>query len=100
LRGRTWPIEGRKFPRCGGIRWKVEDNMDWIIQSKDGSISEITHQTTYDGFLVALRNLFSDPKKQFVSATLSGGAVLDEAAAKALLGGFTIGEGVIGETPI
>jgi hypothetical protein len=77
-------------------RWKVEDNMDWIIQSKDGT----THHTTYDGFLVALRDLFADPEKQFVSATLSGGTVLDEAAAKALLGGFTIGEGVIGETPI
>jgi hypothetical protein len=84
------------------LRWKAEDNMDWIIQSKDGSISDITHHTTYDGFLVALRDLFSNPKKQFVSATLSGGTVLDEAAAKALLGGggFGIGEGVIGETPI
>jgi hypothetical protein len=84
------------------MRYKVEreDNMDWIIQSKDRNISDITHHTTYDGFLVALRDLFSDPKKQFVSATLSGGTVLDEAAAKALLGGFTIGEGVIGQTPI
>ena len=51
-----------------------EDNMDWIIQSKDGT----THHTSYDGFLVALRDLFSDPKKQFVSATLSGGTVLRE----------------------
>jgi hypothetical protein len=74
----------------------VEDNMDWIIQSKD----EDTHHTSYDGFLVALRDLFNDPEKQFVSATLSGGTVLNEADAKALLGGFTIGEGVIGETPI
>ena len=70
--------------------------MDWIIQSQDGT----THHTSYDGFLVALRDLFNDPEKQFVSATLSGGTVLDEAAAKALLGEFTIGEGVIGETPI
>ena len=52
--------------------------MDWIIQSKDRNISDITHHTTYDGFLVALRDLFSDPKKQFVSATLSGGTVLRE----------------------
>jgi hypothetical protein len=70
--------------------------MDWIIQSKDGSISEITHHTSYDGFLVALRDLFSDPKKQFVSATLSDGTVLDEAEAKELAG-FTIGESGIGQ---
>jgi hypothetical protein len=75
----------------------VEDNMDWIIQSKDGT----THHTTYDGFLVALRDLFSDPRKPFISATLSDGTVIDEAEAKALLGGgFGIGEGVIGETPL
>jgi hypothetical protein len=71
--------------------------MDWIIQSKDGT----THHTSYDGFLVALRDLFDDPQKQFISATLADGTVLDEAAAKKLLGGgFTIGEGVIGETPV
>jgi hypothetical protein len=70
--------------------------MDWMIQSNDGT----THHTTYDGFLVALRDLFGDPEKQFVSATLSGGTALNEADAKALLGGFTIGEGVIGETPM
>jgi hypothetical protein len=82
-----------------GVRYNVEgreDNMDWTIQSKDGA----TDHTSYDGFLVALRDLFNDPEKQFVSATLSGGTVLDEAAAKALLGEFTIGEGIIGETPI
>ena len=70
--------------------------MVWIIQSKDGN----TRHTTYDGFLVALRDLFSDPKKQFISATLDDGTVLDEAAARKLVGGFGIGEGVIGETPI
>ena len=74
--------------------------MDWIIQSKDGSISEIKYYTTYDSFLVALRDLFSDPKRQFVSATLSGGAALNESDAKALLGGFTIGEGGTGQTPL
>jgi hypothetical protein len=74
--------------------------MDWIIQSKDGTISEIKHYTTKDGFLAALRDLFSDSKKQFVSATLSDGTVLDEASARALLGeGFTIGESPIGEGP-
>jgi hypothetical protein len=70
--------------------------MDWIIQSKDGPISEIKHYTTKDDFLAALRDLFGNPKKQFVSATLSDGTVLDEASAKALAG-FTIGESGIGQ---
>jgi hypothetical protein len=74
----------------------VEDNMDWTIQSKDGSISEITHYTTEDDFLAALRNLFGDPKKQFINATLPDGRVLDEATAK----GFTIGVSPIGQTPL
>ena len=70
--------------------------MDWIIQSKDGSISEIRHYTTEDGFLAALRDLFGDPKRKFISATLPDGTVLDEAAAK----GFTIGVSPIGQTPL
>ena len=70
--------------------------MDWIIQSKDGSISEITHYTTEDGFLAALRDLFGDPKRKFISATLPDGTVLDEAEAKELAG-FTIGESGIGQ---
>jgi hypothetical protein len=70
----------------------VEDNMDWIIQSKDG----ITHYTTEDDFRAALRDLFSDPKEQFISATLPDGTVLDEAEAKELAG-FTIGESGIGQ---
>jgi hypothetical protein len=61
--------------------------MDWIIQSKDGSFSEINYYTTYECFLVALRDLFDDPKRKFISTTLPDGKVLDEAAAK----GFTIG---------
>jgi hypothetical protein len=56
--------------------------MDWIIQSKDGT----THHTSYDGFLMALRDLFSDPEKQFVSATLSGGTVLDEGRREGVVG--------------
>ena len=75
--------------------------MDWTIQSKDGSIGEIIHYTTEDDFLAALKALFSDPKKQFVSATLSDGTVLDEASARALLGAaFTIGASGIGQAPI
>ena len=73
-----------------------EDNVDWTIQSKDRNFSDITHHTTVDDFLAALKALFSDPKKQFVSATLSDGTVLDEASAKALAG-FTIGESGIGQ---
>ena len=56
--------------------------MDWIIQSKDGT----THHTSYDGFLVALRDLFDDPQKQFISATLADGTVLDEVDVRALVG--------------
>jgi hypothetical protein len=77
------------------LRWKAEDKMDWLIQSKDRNISDITHHATEDGFRVALRDLFGNPKKQFVSATLSDGTVLDEASAK----GFTIGVSGIGQTP-
>jgi hypothetical protein len=71
----------------------VEDNMDWIIRSKDG----ITHYTTEDDFRAALRGLFGDPK-QFISATSADGKVLDEAAAKKLAG-FDIGGSAIGEGP-
>ena len=70
--------------------------MDWSIQTKDGT----TKHPTYDRFLAALRAIFSDPTQQFISATLDDGTVLDEAAAKKLIGGIGIGEGVIGETPI
>ena len=69
--------------------------MDWIIQSKDGT----TRYPTYNRFFAALRALFNDPTQQFISATLDDGTVLDKAAAKKLIGGFGIGEGVIGETP-
>jgi hypothetical protein len=69
--------------------------MNWIIQSKDRSITDITHHATEDGFRTALKALFSNPQKQFVSATLSDGAVLNEAAAK----GFAIGVSGIGQTP-
>jgi hypothetical protein len=58
--------------------------MDWIIQSTDGSISEIKYYTTEDVFLAALRDLFGDPKRKFISTTLPDGKVLDEAAAKGL----------------
>ena len=75
--------------------------MDWLIQSKDGRFSDITHHATEDDFLAALKALFSGPKKQFVSATLSDGTVLDEASARALLGAaFTIGASGIGQAPI
>jgi hypothetical protein len=65
---------------------ELRTNVEWIVQSKDRSISEIIHYTSEDGFLAALRDLFGDPKKQFISATLPDGKVLDEAAAKALTG--------------
>jgi hypothetical protein len=69
--------------------------MVWTIKSKDGT----TPYTTENGFIAALRDLFGDPKEQrFISANLPDGKVLDEAAAKALIG-FTIGESPIGEGP-
>jgi hypothetical protein len=77
----------------------VEDNMEWIIKSRGEitrGISESPRYTTEDGFLAALRDLFSDPRKQFVSATLPDGRVLDEATAK----GFTIEVSPIGQTPL
>ena len=70
--------------------------MDWIIQSKGGSISDIRYYTTDDGFLAALRDLFGDPTRRFISATLPNGRVLDKAAAK----GVTIGVSPIGQTPL
>ena len=77
--------------------------MDWIIQSRGEitrGISESPNYTTEDDFLAALRDLFGDPKKQFVSATLSDGKVLDEAAARELAGGFAIGNSGIGQGSI
>jgi hypothetical protein len=71
--------------------------MDWIIQSKDeltGRAGE-NHHITEPSFLAALRGVLRDPQKQFVSATLSDGTVLDEAAAKKLAG-VTIGENGVG----
>jgi hypothetical protein len=70
--------------------------MDWIIQSKDGSISEIKYYTTEDVFLAALRDLLGDPKRKFISTTLPDGKVLDEATAKE----FAIGVSGIGQTPL
>jgi hypothetical protein len=76
--------------------------MDWIIQSKD-EISGRTGENRYEtkaGFLAALRDIFGDPKKRFVGAALQDGKALDEAAARALVPGFTIGTGRIGEDPV
>jgi hypothetical protein len=73
--------------------------MEWIITSRGEitrGISASPHYTSEDDFLAALRDLLSDPKKQFVSATLPDGRVLDEAAAK----GFTIGVSPVGQTPL
>ena len=75
--------------------------MDWIIMSKNGGtgLTGENHYPTEDGFRAALGDLFGDPKKQFVSATLPDGKVLDEAAARALVV-FTIGGSGIGEAGI
>lgn len=76
--------------------------MTWVIQSKDeitGLVGENRYETDA-GFRAALRDLFGNPKKQFISGTLPDGKELDEVAAKALVGGFEIGKGAIGMSEI
>jgi hypothetical protein len=92
LRWGTWV----QFPR-----YKVEGGRTrWIGSFRaKGSISEIKYYATYDSFLVALRDLFGDPKRKFISTTLPDGKVLDEAAGKALPG-FAIGASPIGGAPL
>jgi hypothetical protein len=62
--------------------------MDWVISSQDeatGRISE-TRYTTETSFHAALRDMFSDIKKRFLAAELADGRVLDEDAARELVG--------------
>ena len=62
--------------------------MDWVISSQDeltGRISE-TRYTTEASFRAALQDMFSDIRNQFLFAGLSDGQVLDEDAARELIG--------------
>ena len=62
--------------------------MDWVISSQDeatGSMSE-TRYITETSFQAALRDMFSDSKKRFLAAELADGKVLDEDAARELVG--------------
>jgi hypothetical protein len=84
--------------RCKAGRW--EDTMGWTIESRNeatGRTGESREYSNEAGFLTALNDLFMDPKRQFVSATLPDGTVIDELAARRLAGGFTIEESGLGE---
>ena len=62
--------------------------MDWVISIQDeatGRISE-TRYTTEDSFRAALEDMFSDIQKRFLAAELADGKVLDEDAARELVG--------------
>ena len=62
--------------------------MDWVISSQDeatGRVSE-TRYATEARFHAALRDMFSDIKKRFITAMLADGKVLDEDAARELVG--------------
>ena len=62
--------------------------MYWVISSQDeatGRISE-TRYTTEASFRAVLEDMFSDIQKRFLSAELSDGRVLDEEAARELVG--------------
>ena len=62
--------------------------MDWVISSQDettGRVEEIRY-TTEKGFRAALEDMFQDIHKRFTSAKLPDGQVLDESAARALVG--------------
>jgi hypothetical protein len=75
--------------------------MDWIIKSKDAGRTGENHYSTEVRFHAALTDIFDDPQKQFVSATLPDGKMLDEASGKEfLLSGRVLSEWTqSGETP-
>ena len=61
---------------------------DWVISSQDeatGRISE-THYATETSFYGALKDMFSDIRKRFLAAVLADGRILDEDAARELVG--------------
>jgi hypothetical protein len=62
--------------------------MDWMISSQDeatGRISE-TRYATETSFHAALRDIFSDITKRFLTAEQADGKVLDEDEARELVG--------------
>jgi hypothetical protein len=58
---------------------------DWIIKSRN----ESTHRTctdtrnTEEGFLTLVGDIFSNPRRKLISATLPSGEVLDKVAVRA-----------------
>ena len=61
---------------------------DWVISSQNegtGRVSE-TRYTAEATFRAALEDMFSDIRRRFLSAGLPDGGVLDEDAARELVG--------------
>jgi hypothetical protein len=70
-------------PRCS---WSPL--MDWVISSTEEATGRVreTHFATETSFHAALKDMFSDVGTRFLSAELPGGRVLDEDAARELVG--------------
>jgi hypothetical protein len=75
--------------------------MGWTIESRNeatGRTGESREYPAEAAFLTVLNDLFMDLKRQFISATLQDGTVLNEVEARRLAGGFSVGESGIGQT--
>ncbi len=62
--------------------------MDWVISCTDEATGNVraTHHANEASFRAALIDVFSDIRSRFLSAQLPDGAVLDEDAARELVG--------------
>ena len=62
--------------------------MDWVISSRDEATGRVraARYATETSFHAALKDIFSDIQNRFVSAELPDGTVLDEDAARELVG--------------
>ncbi len=62
--------------------------MDWVISSRDEATGHerAAHYATETSFHAALKDMFSDIRSRFLSAELPDGRVLDEDAARELVG--------------
>jgi hypothetical protein len=71
--------------RAIGIRSPL---MDWIISSQDEATGRVraTHYATETSFHAALKDMFSDIRSRFLLAELPDGSILDEDAARELVG--------------
>ena len=62
--------------------------MDWVIVSQEEAtgLGRAKHYATETSFQAALKDMFSDIGNRFLSAELPDGTVLDEDAARELVG--------------